>query len=48
MGDVGIEEMADALALMGATLPHHGHPADGAAAARAAHEAFEAATALAR
>lgn len=45
MGDVGIDEMADALRIMGDTLPDHGHPADGAAAARAAHEAFEAATA---
>ena len=43
MGDVGIGEMAEALQIMGATLPEFGHPADAAAAARAAHEAFEAA-----
>jgi aspartate aminotransferase-like enzyme len=45
MGEVGIDEMADALEIMGTVLPDHGHPADGAAAARAAREVFEAATA---
>ncbi len=45
MGEVGIEEMADALELMGSTLPTHGHQADAAAAARTAREIFEAATA---
>jgi aspartate aminotransferase-like enzyme len=45
MGEVGIDEMADALEIMGAVLPEHGRPADGAAAAQTAREAFEAATA---
>jgi aspartate aminotransferase-like enzyme len=45
MGDVGIDEMADALEIMAGVLPGHGHPADGAAAARVARAAFEAATA---
>lgn len=45
MGDVGIDEMADAIEVMGRTLPNHGHPADAAAAGRASREAFEAATA---
>ena len=48
MGDVGIDEMADALERMASVLPDHGHTADGAAAARAAREVFEAATAPAR
>jgi len=48
MGDVGIDEMAEALEIMGATLPDFGHAADGAAAARAACNAFEAMTAGAR
>ena len=48
MGDVGIDEMAEALELMAGVLPRHGHPADGAAAARLAREVFEAATAPAR
>ncbi|HEX7197668.1 MAG TPA: alanine--glyoxylate aminotransferase family protein [Candidatus Limnocylindria bacterium] len=48
MGDVGIGEMAEALEIMGGTLSEFGHGADGAAAARAAREAFDAATALAR
>jgi aspartate aminotransferase-like enzyme len=43
MGEVGIDEMAEALEIMGGTLPGFGHPADGAAAARAARETFEAA-----
>ena len=34
-----IEEMAAALELMGEVLPNHGHPADGAVAARVAREA---------
>jgi aspartate aminotransferase-like enzyme len=48
MGDVGIDEMAEALEIMGATLPDFGHAADGAAAASAARAAFEAMTAGAR
>jgi len=48
MGDVGIDEMAEALEIMGGTLPDFGHPADGAAASRTAREAFEAQTAGAR
>jgi aspartate aminotransferase-like enzyme len=48
MGEVGIDEMADALERMASVLPEHGHPADGAAAARAAREVFEAATAPVR
>jgi aspartate aminotransferase-like enzyme len=43
MGEVGIDEMAEALEIMGGTLPDFGHAADGAAAARAARETFEAA-----
>ena len=43
MGEVGIDEMAEALEIMGGTLPDFGHTADGAAAARAARETFEAA-----
>jgi aspartate aminotransferase-like enzyme len=48
MGDVGIDEMAEALEIMGGTLPAFGHDADGAAAAAAARAAFEAQTAGAR
>ena len=48
MGDVGIEEMAEALEIMGGTLPDFGHPADAAAGARAAREAFEAQAAAVR
>ena len=48
MGDVGIDEMAEALEIMGGTLPDFGHAADGTAAGRAAREAFEAQTAGAR
>ncbi len=48
MGDVGIDEMAEALEIMGGTLPEFGHDADGAAAGAAAREAFEAQTAGAR
>ncbi|MBA2264982.1 MAG: alanine--glyoxylate aminotransferase family protein [Chloroflexi bacterium] len=42
MGDVGIDEMAEALAIMGGTLTEFGHPADGEAAAGAARAAYEA------
>ena len=42
MGDVGIDEMAEALEIMGSTLPEFGHSADAAAASRAARAAFEA------
>ncbi|MGH2383005.1 MAG: pyridoxal-phosphate-dependent aminotransferase family protein, partial [Candidatus Limnocylindria bacterium] len=45
MGDVGIEEMADALERMGDTFPGFGHEADGPAAAAAARSAYEALTA---
>lgn len=45
MGDVGIEEMADALAIMGGTLRDFGHDADGAGAGEAARAAYEAMTA---
>ena len=45
MGDVGIEEMADAIEVMGGTLPEFGHTADGAGAARATRAAYEATTA---
>jgi aspartate aminotransferase-like enzyme len=48
MGDVGIDEMADAIRIMGETLPAHGVEADGEYAARTAREVFEAATAPAR
>ena len=48
MGDVGIDEMAEALEIMGDTLPAFGHDADGAAAGAAARAAFEAQTAGAR
>ena len=45
MGEVGIDEMAEALEIMGGTLPEFGHEADRAAGARAAREAFDAALA---
>ena len=48
VGDVGIDEMADAIRIMGETLPAHGFAADGAAAAETAREVFEAATVAAR
>jgi aspartate aminotransferase-like enzyme len=48
MGDVGIDEMADAIRIMGETLPAHGVEADGQGAARVAREVFEAAAAPAR
>ena len=41
MGDVGIDEMADALEIMGGTLAEFGHEADGAAAAHAARSAHD-------
>ena len=43
MGEVGIDEMAEAIEIIGRTLPDHGHPADASAAGRATREAFEAA-----
>ncbi len=48
MGDVGIEEMAEALQRMGVTLVDFGVEADGEAAANAAHAAFDSMTAAAR
>ena len=48
MGDVGIDEMAEAIRILGETLPAHGFEADAAAAEAAAREVFEAATAPAR
>ena len=45
MGDVGIEEMAEALEIMGSTLPDFGHDADGPRAGDAARAAYEAMTA---
>lgn len=48
MGEVGINEMVDALERMGVTLGEHGFGADVAAAARAARDVFEGATAPAR
>jgi aspartate aminotransferase-like enzyme len=48
MGDVGIDEMARALQVMGDLLPYFGHTADAPAAARAAREEFDAALAATR
>lgn len=48
MGEVGIDEMAEALAIMGRTLPEFGHPADGDAAGRVARQIHDAATSPAR
>ena len=45
MGEVGMDEMAQALQIMGELLPDHGHEADASAAVRAAREAFDAALA---
>jgi aspartate aminotransferase-like enzyme len=45
MGEVGIDEMAQALQIMGDLLPYFGHSADAAAAASAARKAFDAALA---
>jgi aspartate aminotransferase-like enzyme len=42
MGDVGIEEMAAAVRVMGETLSEFGHPADPPHAERATRDAFEA------
>jgi hypothetical protein len=45
MGEVGIDEMADGLQIMGSLLPHFGHAvADPAEVARVARETFAAAT----
>ncbi|HEX7224513.1 MAG TPA: alanine--glyoxylate aminotransferase family protein [Candidatus Limnocylindria bacterium] len=41
MGEVGIDEMAEALELMASVLPGFGIEADGSAAARAARETYE-------
>lgn len=43
MGEVGIDEMADAARVMGETLAQLGRPADGAAAADGARAAYDAA-----
>jgi aspartate aminotransferase-like enzyme len=48
MGEVGIDEMVDALERMGVTLDEQGISADVDAAARAARDVFEGATAPAR
>ncbi|HJP70257.1 MAG TPA: alanine--glyoxylate aminotransferase family protein [Candidatus Limnocylindria bacterium] len=48
MGEVGIDEMIDALERMGVTLGEHGFAADVDAATRAARDVFEGATAPAR
>ena len=48
MGEVGIAEMAEALEIMASVLPTFGRDADGPAAARAAHDAFDAAAAAVR
>ena len=48
MGDVGIDEMVEALRIMGDLLPYFGHTADAAAGAGAAREEFEAALAAGR
>jgi len=48
MGEVGIDEMAEAVEIMGRVLPDFGHDADAAAGGRAAHDAFDAAAAAAR
>lgn len=45
MGEVGIDEMVQALQIMGDLLPSFGHTADAAAGARTAREAFDAALA---
>ena len=48
MGDVEIDEMADALEVMAGVLADRGHPADGPAAARSAREVRQGAVASAR
>jgi aspartate aminotransferase-like enzyme len=45
MGEVGIDEMVQALQIMGDLLPYFGHTADAAVGARTAREAFDAALA---
>jgi aspartate aminotransferase-like enzyme len=45
MGEVGMDEMVQALQIMGDLLPYFGHGADAAAGAGAAREAFDAALA---
>jgi aspartate aminotransferase-like enzyme len=45
MGEVGMDEMVQALQIMGDLLPYFGHATDAAAGARAAREAFDAALA---
>ena len=45
MGEVGIDEMVQALQIMGDLLPYFGHSTDAAAGARTAREAFDAALA---
>jgi aspartate aminotransferase-like enzyme len=45
MGEVGIDEMVQALQIMGDLLPYFGHTADAAAGARTARQAFDAALA---
>jgi aspartate aminotransferase-like enzyme len=42
MGVVGIDEMCDAVRIMGETLREHGREADASAAVRAMREVFEA------
>ena len=48
MGEVGIDDMAEAIEIMGRVLPDFGHDADAAAGARATRDAFDVATAAAR
>ena len=48
MGEVGIDEMVEAIRILGETLPAHGFEADAAAASATAREVFEDATAPAR
>jgi aspartate aminotransferase-like enzyme len=48
MGEVGIDEMAEALELMAGTLPEFGVEADPTAAARVARDAYDASAAAAR
>jgi aspartate aminotransferase-like enzyme len=48
MGEVGIDEMVEAIRILGETLPAHGFAADAAAASATARKVFEAATAPAR
>jgi aspartate aminotransferase-like enzyme len=48
MGEVGIDEMAEALEIMGRVLPDFGHETDPAAAGRAARETFDSVVAIAR